>query len=285
MPSRREDAAGREQQQREEQLTAHRRRQNLAVAAPLPPAQDGPAGAVGTTEQRPEQLRRLPVTHALQWDFNYMSLREQFHNRERLVVATRPPILASPVLDRSEWLHPLLAPCFCLRGNDLPASLPEYAEMVTLSRRKRSPTSFPEPKLTSAFGHFIWRFFCLRCGVAEQTYLLFREEEKRGREPYRVCCEDFFGREGRMPRTFYYICLCDLFTCGCPCGYFYHGLGTAAFGWRLRYLVRCRYRLQGSSAGDFFTMLCCPLFAVDQQGLEMKMHGNLEIRDFRVVMV
>ncbi|RNF08289.1 hypothetical protein TraAM80_02795 [Trypanosoma rangeli] len=284
MPSRREDAAGRGEQQREERQTTHRQRQSVAVAATLPPAQVGPVGAVGTTGQL-EQLPRLPATHTFQWDFNYMSLREQFHNRERLIVTTRPPILASPVLDRSEWLYSLLAPCFCLRGNDLPAYPLECTEMLTLGRRKFGPASFPEPKCTSAFGHLMWRIFCLRCSVAEQTYLLFREEEERGREPYRMCCEDFFGREGRMPRTFYYICLCDLFTCGCPCGYFYHGLGTAAFGWRLRYLVRCRYRLQGSSAGDFFTMLCCPLFAVDQQGLEMKMHDNLEIRDFRAVMV
>ncbi|RNF22570.1 uncharacterized protein Tco025E_03141 [Trypanosoma conorhini] len=281
MPPLREAAAGREGQRRELQPSTFRPRQRHAAARPSPPAPSGLRGAAGALE-RPSSI---PSAELFRADFNYMSLREQFHNRERLIVTTRPPVLASPVLDRKQWLHSLWAPFFFLRGNDLPPDQFDYAELVAVGSRRRGPTNPPEPKCDSALGHLVWRLFCLRCGVAEQTYLLFREEEERGREPYRLCCEDFFGREGHMPRSFYYICLCDLLTCGCPCGFFYHGLGTAAFGWRLRYLLRCRYRLQGTSVGDFSLMLCCPLFAVDQQGLEMMMHGNSERRDLCAIMV
>ncbi|EKG00150.1 hypothetical protein TCSYLVIO_008923 [Trypanosoma cruzi] len=277
-------AATREGRQ-QEQRPSPQRRQRVQVAASSSDSLRGGRRSGRDLTEAQTGPQDLPLANILRREFTYMSLREQFHNRERITVTTRPLVLASPVLDRKEWLYNLFAPCFFLRGNYMYATLFETAEMALSNRRESIATILPRPYCISAGGHFIWRFFCLRCSIAELTYLLFREEEERGREPYRFCCEGFFGYEGRMPRSFLTMCLADLLTCGLPFGYFYHGLGTTLFGCRLRYLIRCRYRIEGTVAKDFLLMLCCPLMTVEQEALEMMMYGNWERRDFRTVMV
>ncbi|ORC87745.1 uncharacterized protein TM35_000201540 [Trypanosoma theileri] len=220
---------------------------------------------------------------------SYVSAREDMHNRPRLVAKTRPLILAAPILDRPKWLHTFFDPCFCFRDNYVEIHSRETSDG---SERMGPPhmsavqsSSSSEANCTSPLGHFLWRFFCVRCSIAEQTHLLFREEEKRGHMPYRFCCEDFYGSEGNMPRTFWTTCLCDIVTLGCPFGCCYHGLGTALYGCRLRYLLRCRYRLNGTLVGDFCRVLCCPLFAVEQQGFEMRQSGLYESRQLGRIML
>ncbi|KAH9599262.1 hypothetical protein LSM04_002645 [Trypanosoma melophagium] len=218
----------------------------------------------------------------------YYGTRGEMHNRPRLVAKTVPLILSAPVLDRPKWLNSFFDPCFCLRGNYSEIwGVGIYDESENIGERRTNAvlSSPQDSQCTASLGHFLWRFFCLRCSVAEQTRLLFAEEEKRGHTPYRFCCEGFFGSEGKMPRTFWTMCLCDLLTVGCPFACCYHGLGTTLYGCRLRYLIRCRYRLNGTVAGDFFTMLCCPLLAVDQQGLEMMQHGLYECRHVSRIMM
>lgn len=125
--------------------------------------------------------------------------------------------------------------------------------------------------------HLLRRCFCVRCSIAQETYLLFREEERRRREPYRFCCEGFFGADGDYQRTLLLMCLLDTVTIGMPCGCWYHGLGTALFGWRIRYLLRCRYRVQGLAIMDCLIMCCMPMNAIDQQASEMAANGIIEV--------
>lgn len=124
--------------------------------------------------------------------------------------------------------------------------------------------------------HTLFRCFCIRCIVAQQTTLLFQEERARQRYPYRFCCEDFFGSEGNYHRTLWSMILCDILTAGLPCGCWYHGMGTACFGWRIRYLIRCRYRVQGVTIFDLLRMMCIPMQCVDQQGTQMGVNGLRE---------
>ncbi|EKF28628.1 hypothetical protein MOQ_007617 [Trypanosoma cruzi marinkellei] len=277
-------AAMREGRQQDQRSPPQRRQRVQVAASPSESPRGGRRSGRDVTETRIEP-QDLPLPNMLRRECTYMSLREQFHNRERITVTTRPPVLASPVLDRKDWLYNLFAPCFFVRGNYVYTTLVEATEMAFLHRRQRIVTNLPSSYCISAWGHFIWRFFCLRCSIAELTDILFREEEERGREPYRFCCEGFFGYEGRMTRSFLTMCVVDLLTCGFPFGYFYHGLGTTLFGCRLRYLIRCRYRIEGTVVKDFLLMLCCPLLTVEQEALEMMMYGNLERRDLCAVMV
>lgn len=133
--------------------------------------------------------------------------------------------------------------------------------------------------LTDGCTHLLSRCFCLRCSIAQQTDLLFREEERRQRYPYRFCAEWFFGSQGHYRRTLLTMLVCDLLTGGLfiPCGLSYQGLGTACYGWRTRYLIRCRYGIYSPAICDLFIMLCLPMQAVDQQGMEMAAHGLFEV--------
>ncbi|AAZ11354.1 hypothetical protein, conserved [Trypanosoma brucei brucei TREU927] len=211
-------------------------------------------------------------------------LRYEYYNRPRLTVTSRPRIVAAPMLDRSDWNQPLFTLCFCLYGNERPeAPLDDEfnsPESSVTPRRKHYPHSPSNSGNSSILGHFCWRMFCLRCSVADQMRLLAIEEDERGYEPLNFCCEGFFGSRMSLPRAFWTMCICDILTGGSPCGCFYHGLGTALYGCRLRYLVRCRYRLQGIVLSDFIHMLCCPLLSVDQQGAEMLANGLVEPREF-----
>lgn len=126
--------------------------------------------------------------------------------------------------------------------------------------------------------HLLYRCFCLRCSIAQQTDLLFREEERRQRYPYRFCCESLYGTNGSYARTLASIIVCDLLSGGLfiPCGLSYQGCGTALYGWRLRYLIRCRYSIYDVTFLDLLRMLCAPMQAVDQQGTEMAAHSLFE---------
>ncbi|KAG8348901.1 hypothetical protein ERJ75_000063500 [Trypanosoma vivax] len=215
-------------------------------------------------------------------------VREEFHSRPRLTQKTRPLILTAPVLDRPEWSYSMYSLLFCMRGNDYSGQEAggdrTPSERCSASQRKNSPFSSLEPKCSSACGHFFWRMFCLRCSVVDQTRLLFLDDEKRGRVSQPFGCECLLGNGAPTSRTVWTMCLLDFLTCGCPCGCCYHGMGTTLHECRLRYMVRCRYRISGIVTTDFYNALCCPLLAVDQQGLEMKNFGLIETRDLTRIM-
>lgn len=136
----------------------------------------------------------------------------------------------------------------------------------------------PTDTVSSGCLHLLQRCFCLRCSIALQTNALFSEERRRRRFPYRFAAEWFFGAEGDYRRTLLTVLLCDLLSGGLfiPCGFSYQGLGTACYGWRARYLIRCRYGIFAPAICDFMLMLCLPMLSVDQQGIEMAANGLVE---------
>lgn len=84
-------------------------------------------------------------------------------------------------------------------------------------------------------------------------------------------------------RTLFWIMLLDTLSlgiCFTPFSGFicYQGIGTALFGWRLRYMVRARYKLHRQAAllDLLFFNMCCPSWCVEQQGVQLLMGGLSE---------
>jgi hypothetical protein len=84
-----------------------------------------------------------------------------------------------------------------------------------------------------------------------------------------VRLEDFSGHPipcGLLLR----IVALDLFTGGLPCGFFYHGLGTAWAVWSWRRAMRFRYHLKGTPIADLLVAVCLPPLGVRQ--IENQLH-------------
>lgn len=122
--------------------------------------------------------------------------------------------------------------------------------------------------------HFLYRCCCIRCAIAQQTSLVFLDGERQHLVPIPFLFPKLYPHPMQYSRAVWAMGCIDGLTCGfcCPC-IGYNGVGTALFGWRLRYWVRCRYGLYGTSMKDLFTMLLCPSLASDQIGFELESRG------------
>lgn len=127
--------------------------------------------------------------------------------------------------------------------------------------------------------HLLYRCFCVRCAVAAQAEALQTDMKMRGAMPFRFpCCSCFHVDSDTYSHLFRTICLLDILTLGLPCGCCcYQGLGTALYGWHLRFLVRARYRIFAWTAIDLLIMCCVPGLAVDQHGAELLLNGVPEM--------
>lgn len=137
----------------------------------------------------------------------------------------------------------------------------------------------------SNFSRFLFHVCCLQCTLSQQATLMTREREKRRVVPHEFCCDWILGAADRGYTKGLATTLClDILTCGypwcmcCCCGY--RGMGSLVFGWRLRYLIRCRYGIAGSSVGDIAVMGCCAPFGADQLCTQLSFHGIDESRDW-----
>nr|CCC90513.1 conserved hypothetical protein [Trypanosoma congolense IL3000] len=208
--------------------------------------------------------------------------RSEYYTRPRLTVTTYPRIVTAPMLDRPDFDQQLCSLCFFLKEAERAGSTDEemasFREHLPSQGKDHRPGPTRKSRVPSVCEYFWWRMCCLRCSIADQTRLLAIEEDVRRYEPLTFLCECFYGDKTAVSRAVWTMCICDLLTGGCPCGCFYHGLGTTLYGCRLRYFVRCRYRVKGFVSTDFLYMLCCPLLSVDQQGSEMRNNGLIETR-------
>lgn len=127
----------------------------------------------------------------------------------------------------------------------------------------------------SYFMRMMRGLFCVRCHLVQQSDALHRELAARHHKPTPFLCPCIFRLATSRRRTLAIICLLDILSLGLPCGCFYHGIGTALFGYRLRYQIRCRYHLQGKGVADLCSMMCIPFFAISQQECEMYARGTL----------
>lgn len=122
--------------------------------------------------------------------------------------------------------------------------------------------------------HLFYRCCCLRCAIAQQTSLIFLDGERQRLVPIPFVFPNLYAHPMQYSRAVFMMAGLDAVTCGfcCPC-LGYNGMGTAFFGWRLRYWVRCRYGLNGTSINDLLAMLLCPALGSDQIGFELESHG------------
>lgn len=122
--------------------------------------------------------------------------------------------------------------------------------------------------------HLCYRCCCTRCALAQQTSLLYLDGERQRLVPIPFLCPKLYPHPIQYSTAVCATSCIDALTCGfcCPC-FGYNGVGTALFGWRLRYWVRCRYGLHGTGFGDLMTMLLCPVLASDQIGFELESRG------------
>ncbi|CBZ25466.1 conserved hypothetical protein [Leishmania mexicana MHOM/GT/2001/U1103] len=126
--------------------------------------------------------------------------------------------------------------------------------------------------------HLLYRCFCVRCAIASQIQALQADAEMRGAKmtlfPSCIC----LGVESKSrTEILSTLCLLDLFTLGAPFGCCcYHGLGSAVYGWHLRYMLRARYRIFAWTSIDLLIMCCIPGLALDQQGAELLLNGTPE---------
>nr|ACS87849.1 conserved hypothetical protein [Angomonas deanei] len=127
--------------------------------------------------------------------------------------------------------------------------------------------------------HLLYRALCVRCAIASQAQAFQADARMRGAEPFKFGCCDFVGVESKSYAALLrWIVLLDCLTLGVPCGCCcYHGLGTALFGWHLRFVLRARYRIFSWTSIDLLIMCCVPGLAVDQQGAELLLNGMPEI--------
>lgn len=220
----------------------------------------------------------------------------EYHNRPR-VILDKPMRLAYDVILRADvkfeqpLCHvPLCVPCM---QNDsqayhfsqrFPAYFPRRPGSST--RRETVLESFEESVevtgdlcggSSSPWCRNIERLFfrccCLRCSIAQQRNILYHDAEERRLLQRDLCCDNILVDPRRYCLSVCAIACCDLFTGGLPLPCCYYGLGTALYGWRIRYEIRLRYGVDGSSMGDFFAMLLCPMLTVDQLSTEIERHG------------
>ncbi|CAJ1987899.1 hypothetical protein conserved [Leishmania donovani] len=126
--------------------------------------------------------------------------------------------------------------------------------------------------------HLLYRCFCVRCAIASQMQALQADAEIRGAKmtlfPSCTCLGVESESHTEILST---LCLLDLFTLGAPFGCCcYHGLGSALYGWHLRYMLRARYRIFAWTSIDLLIMCCIPGLALDQQGAELLLNGTPE---------
>lgn len=139
------------------------------------------------------------------------------------------------------------------------------------------PLDVPESahSTSSNLSRLLFHCCCLQCAIAQQTALVHYNRELYRLTPQVFCCDWFFGGPEQYCRNAATMIMCDIFSLGIPCClcFGYRGIGTMLFGWRARYLLRCRYGLGGTSVMDLFSMLACPILAVDQQETELECSG------------
>ncbi|KAK7196210.1 hypothetical protein NESM_000556300 [Novymonas esmeraldas] len=126
--------------------------------------------------------------------------------------------------------------------------------------------------------HLLYRFFCVRCAIASQAQALQADADMRSAMPTPFpCCSCLQVESRSYSAVLCAVCLLDLVTLGVPFGCCcYHGVGSALYGWHLRYLLRARYRIFAWTAVDLLTMCCIPGLALDQQGAELLLNGTPE---------
>nr|CCM14352.1 hypothetical protein, conserved [Leishmania guyanensis] len=133
-------------------------------------------------------------------------------------------------------------------------------------------------RLSHKCRHFVYRCFCVRCAIASQAQALQADAEMRGVKAVPFPCCTCLGVESKSrSELLTTLCLLDLFTLGVPFGCCcYHGLGSALYGWHLRYMLRARYRIFAWTSMDLLIVCCIPGLALDQQGAELLLNGTPE---------
>ncbi|CAG9572340.1 conserved hypothetical protein [Leishmania major strain Friedlin] len=126
--------------------------------------------------------------------------------------------------------------------------------------------------------HLMYRCFCVRCAIASQMQALQVDADIRGAKmtlfPLCTCLGAASKSHTEILST---LCLLDFLTLGAPFGCCcYHGLGSAFYGWHLRYMLRARYRIFAWTSIDLLIMCCIPGLALDQQGAELLLNGTPE---------
>ncbi|KPA76243.1 hypothetical protein ABB37_07986 [Leptomonas pyrrhocoris] len=143
------------------------------------------------------------------------------------------------------------------------------ADRVLVNRHgAASPPSF---SFVDNFRHLLYRCFCVRCAIAAQAESLQADMKMRSAVPHQFpCCSCLKVESRSSSELLWMVCAMDALSLGAPCGCCcYQGLGTALYGWHLRYLLRARYRIFSWTVLDLLIMCCIPGLAVDQQGAEL----------------
>lgn len=167
-----------------------------------------------------------------------------------------------------------------VRTSSIPPSKKKMSFLASLAERRsthRGESLRPLSRMDAFFlncQHFLYRCCCLRCAIAQQTSLVFLDGERQRLVPVPFIFPKLYTHPIQYSKAVRVMTCLDAVTCGfcCPC-LGYNGMGTAVFGWRLRYWVRCRYGLRGTSVNDLLAMLMCPVLGSDQIGFEIESHG------------
>ncbi|GET87666.1 hypothetical protein, conserved [Leishmania tarentolae] len=133
-------------------------------------------------------------------------------------------------------------------------------------------------RFTYNCSHLLYRCFCVRCAIASQMQALQVDAKMRSAQVMRFPSCTWLDMESKSrTEILFRLCLMDLFTLGAPFGCCcYHGLGSALYGWHLRYMLRARYRIFAWTSIDLLIMCCIPGLALDQQGAELLLNGTPE---------
>ncbi|KPI83999.1 hypothetical protein ABL78_6956 [Leptomonas seymouri] len=139
----------------------------------------------------------------------------------------------------------------------------------------RSGAVLSAPSFEQNCRHFLYRCFCVRCAIASQAQSLQVDMKMRAALPNKFpCCPCLHVESRSYSQLFWMVCLLDALSFGAPCGCCcYQGLGTALYGFHLRYLLRARYRIFAWTILDLLIMCCIPGLAVDQHGAELLLDG------------